>query len=206
MSVAAAISLFIIMLTMAALPSSSVALVVTRSVTHGFTNGIAVAIGIVLGDLIFILLAILGLTALSQVMGAFFMVIKYAAAAYLIWLGLSILRNNASMNLNNARSRPQGGLITSFIAGFFLTLGDIKAIFFYASLFPTLVDMPSLSLADILFISLLTIITVGGVKIAYAFLAGKVVAVSTGLKMEKPARITAGSLMMGAGAYLITKN
>jgi len=48
---------------LAALPSASVALVITRSATLGVANGIAVSAGIVLGDLIFILLAIFGLSA-----------------------------------------------------------------------------------------------------------------------------------------------
>lgn len=206
MSILAILSLFIIMLTMAALPSSSVALVVTRSATHGFANGIAVSAGIVLGDLVFVLLAVLGLTALSQAMGTFFMIIKYIAATYLIWFGINLLRNKASMNLSNNAGKSKDGLLTSFAAGLLLTLGDIKAIFFYASLFPTLVDMSTLGLADVLAIMLLTIVTVGGVKITYAFFANRVVLMSKGLKLEKPARLTAGGVMVGAGAYLLSKN
>jgi len=46
---------------LAAMPSTSVALVVTRSATLGVGNGFSVAAGIVLGDLVFVMLAILGL-------------------------------------------------------------------------------------------------------------------------------------------------
>ena len=53
------ISLFLIMIALAAVPSTSVALVVTRSATLGISNGVAVSLGIVLGDLVFIFLAIL---------------------------------------------------------------------------------------------------------------------------------------------------
>jgi threonine/homoserine/homoserine lactone efflux protein len=77
MSILDSISLFLIMATLAVIPSTSVALVVTRSATLGISNGVAVALGIVLGDLVFIFLAILGLSAVAEATGAFFVVIKY---------------------------------------------------------------------------------------------------------------------------------
>lgn len=64
-----AASLFLVMITLALIPSSSVALGVTRSVTHGVSSGISVSLGIVIGDLIFILLAILGLSVIAETMG-----------------------------------------------------------------------------------------------------------------------------------------
>ncbi|MDJ0620141.1 MAG: LysE family translocator [Calothrix sp. MO_192.B10] len=198
-------ALFVIMVTLAMLPSTSVALVVTRSATLGFLNGAAVSIGIVLGDLIFALLAIFGLTALSGLMGALFLVIKYIAGAYLIWFGVTLLTNRTSTNLHANSSSPSGGLTTSFFAGFFVTLSDVKAILFYGSLFPTFVDMSALSMTDILVITLVILITVGGVKLMYAFGAKKLVSMSKGLKIEKEAKLAAGSLMVGAGTYLIVK-
>jgi threonine/homoserine/homoserine lactone efflux protein len=57
------------MLVLAAIPSASVALVVTRSATLGIKNGISVACGIVLCDLIFVALAILGMGFLAKQWG-----------------------------------------------------------------------------------------------------------------------------------------
>ena len=79
MSIIETISLFGIMAALAAMPSTSVALVVTRSATLGVGNGIAVAMGIVLGDLVFIMLAILGLSVVAEAMGNLFVVIKYGS-------------------------------------------------------------------------------------------------------------------------------
>lgn len=50
MSIVESITLFGIMMALAAVPSTSVALVITRSATLGIRNGLAVAMGIVLGD------------------------------------------------------------------------------------------------------------------------------------------------------------
>jgi threonine/homoserine/homoserine lactone efflux protein len=198
-------ALLTIMVMLAMLPSTSVALVVTRSATLGLAHGAAVSLGIVLGDLIFVLLAIFGLTALSEVMGIFFLVIKYLAGIYLIWFGVTLLTNRVSTNLYAGSRFRRGGLVTSFLAGLFVTLGDLKAIFFYASLFPTFVDLSALSLSDLLVIILVTLITVGGVKLAYAFGAKTLVSLSEGLKLEKEAKLVAGSVMVGTGTYLIVK-
>lgn len=205
MSIIDSISLFAIMVTLAIIPSTSVALVVTRSATLGVGNGIAVALGIVLGDLVFILLAILGLSVIAETMGGFFLVIRCLGGAYLLWLGFTLLTSENKITFSVNHSATHGNLITSFLAGFFLTLGDIKAIFFYVSLFPAFVDLSALNTSDIIIIFVITISTVGLVKIAYAISAKKVVIMSQGLKLETTAKKVAGSFMIGAGSYLIIK-
>ncbi len=202
MSIIDSISLFAIMVTLAIIPSTSVALVVTRSATLGVSNGIAVAIGIVLGDLSLILLVLLGMSVVAETMAGVFLTIKYVGGTYLLWLGFTLLTSENKITFSANHSATHGGLITSFLAGFFLTLGDIKAIFFYVSLFPAFVDLSALNTSDIIIISLIAISTVGLVKIAYAISAKKVVTMSQGLKLEKTAKKVAGSFMIGAGSYL----
>lgn len=197
-------ALFVIMVMLAIIPSTSVALVVTRSATLGFSNGAAVSLGIVLGDLIFALLAILGLATLSEMMGTFFLMIKYAAGMYLIWFGVNLIKNSAKTFSFHCGSHG-GGIFTSFFAGLFVTLGDLKAIFFYASLFPTFLDLSTLELIDVFVILLVTAITVGSVKLGYAFAAKKVMIMGKRLAIEKEAKLTSGTLMVGAGTYLIVK-
>ena len=84
-----------------------------------------------------------------------------------------------------------------------MTLGDIKAIFFYVSLLPAFVNLEALKLTDVLMIMLVTIITVGGVKIFYAFSARKVVSMSKEFKLESKAKKAAGGFMIGAGSFLV---
>ena len=199
------ISLFGIMVALAAMPSTSVALVVTRSATLGAGNGIAVAIGIVLGNLVFIMLAILGLSVVAEAMGNLFLVVKYLGAIYLFWLGLSLLKAQSKTTITVNNSRERGNIVAGFIAGFVLTLGDIKAIIFYVSLFPVFIDLPALQVAEILIIIVVTVASVGGVKIFYALSATKVANFARELRFENAATKTAGGLMVGAGTYLIVK-
>lgn len=192
------------MVVLAAIPSASVALVVTRSATLGIQNGILVACGIVLGDLIFAALSILGMGYLAETMGSFFVILRYVGGAYLIWLGFSLLRSNGKVNLIQSDTSKLS-LLASFASGLLLTLGDIKAILFYASLFPAFIDMSNLRVSNIVAIVVVTIIAVGGVKVFYAYSAQRIAKRFQNQKAQKLTKSTAGCCMVGAGVYIITK-
>ncbi len=192
------------MLGLAAVPSASVALVVTRGAALGVRDGAAVAAGIVFGDLVFVALAILGLHAIAETMGSFFVVVRYAAGAYLIWLGVGLIRSRGRTSLKAAEP-SRSTLFASFASGFVLTLGDVKAILFYASLCPAFVDVTSLGFGDVAVVVLITITAVGGVKLAYAFAARSIVLRLESRKRDKVVLSTAGTVMVGTGAYVITQ-
>lgn len=205
MSIIEIITLFGIMIALAALPNASVALVITRSVTLGVTNGVAVTAGIILGDLVFILLAIFGLSVVVETMGSLFMIVKYLGATYLLWLGYALITAKSTTTITVDETIKKQNLITSFIAGFILTLGDIKAIILYASLLPVFINLSTLQSSDVLIIIFVMVVSLGSVKILYAFSAVKMVTFATGKKLDNVARKTAGGFMLGVGGYLIVK-
>ena len=204
MNIVESLTLFGLMVAMAVIPSASVALVVTRSVTLGVVNGLAVSAGIVLGDLVFIIFAIFGLSVIAETMGSLFMVVKIFGGLYLLWLGFSLLtvKNSAIITKKSVSKRS---LVASFLAGFLLTLGDIKAIIFYASLLPIFIDLSVIETPDIFSIVFITIFSVGSVKAIYAIFANKVAAYAKNTTIEVVAKKTAGGIMVGAGGYLIVK-
>lgn len=196
------VTLFTLMAALALVPSTSVVLVISRSATAGFANGAAVTGGIVLGDLILVGLAILGMTALSAALGGLFLVLKYAAGLYLIWFGITVLKSGTAQ-LTAVSSHPASTLPTSFLAGLLITLGDVKALFFYASLFPAFVEPASLQAVDIAIVCALTVITVGGIKLGYACVAKHLVSRTRDLKLGRALKVTGGGLMIAAGARLM---
>lgn len=205
-----ALALFATMGLLAALPSSSVALVVARSATLGTHNGLATAAGVVSGDLIFMTLALLGLSALAEQLGTVFVVVKYAAAAFLIWFGICLIWNRnqqqswSQTKLQNANR--EATLAASFSFGLLLTLGDLKAIFFYASLLPIFVDFTAVTPVDIAIIAAITIVAVGGVKATYAFAAGKLAGLEGAGTYQRELKVVSGSVMTGLGAYLMLRD
>jgi len=205
MTLAESIMLFGIMISLAALPSSSVALVVARAATLGPGNGIAVGIGIVFGDLLFVALAIAGLSVAAETLGSFFVVVKFIGGLYLIWFGTKLLTSgSATLQVPSNANQPRS-LAASLVAGFALTLGDIKAILFYASLFPVFIDLAAIGPREISVIVAITIISVGGVKVVYALLGAKVASIASRHKFTGMYQKTIGGVMIGTGGYLVFK-
>ncbi len=196
------VALFTTMLVLAAIPSISVLAVTARSASSGFVHGVFTTIGIVLGDIIFILIAIFGLSILAESMGSFFVLIKYLGGTYLIWLGISLWR---SKPLNTeTESATETSLLSSFLTGLFITLGDQKAILFYLGFFPAFLDLSTLSFADTSIIIMIAIMTVGGVKLCYAFMASRSKLFISPIA-KKRIDIIAGGVMIVIGMVLMIK-
>lgn len=193
-----------VMLLLASIPSGSVGFVVVSSATRGVPSGVAASLGIVAGDLIFVTLALLGMTALAESMGSLFAILRYLGGAYLIYLGIGLIRS-AGKAPPMVRSTSGLRLFGTFNAALLLTLGDLKAILFYASLFPVFINVAELTLAGVLMIVLLTAISVGGVKIAYALLANRIATRFTNPSLQKGTRVASGAAMITAGSVVIAK-
>ncbi|OKH36599.1 hypothetical protein NIES2119_16345 [[Phormidium ambiguum] IAM M-71] len=203
MTLSSIVALFSAMVVLAAIPSVSVLAVSTRAATSGFIHGVFTTIGIVLGDIIFIAIAIWGLSFLAETMGNFFVLIKYLGGAYLIFLGISLCRSK-SRSLATEEV-VQSSLLSSFLTGLFITLGDQKATLFYLGFFPAFVDLSQVSWWDAGMIIAIATVAVGGVKLGYAFLANKA-RLMISSNVTKGLNIAAGCVMIAVGVFLIIKN
>lgn len=194
-------ALFGTMVVLAFIPSFSVLAVSARSVTCGFTHGAFTAIGIVVGDIIFILLAIYGLSILAETMGSFFILVKYLGGMYLIWLGSTLwLSKSDSIEVEGT---IESSLLLSFLSGLFITLSDLKAILFYLGFFPAFMDLSAITIIDTSIIIVVAAIAVGGPKLCYAFLADRTSLIFKSTRAKKVINITAGSVLIGVGAFLV---
>ncbi|MDH3691242.1 MAG: LysE family translocator [Gammaproteobacteria bacterium] len=195
-------ALFGAMVVLAFIPSVSVLTVSARSAASGFIHGVFTTVGIVVGDIIFILIAIFGLSVLAETMGGLFVLVKYLGGAYLIWLGIALWRSKSKAV--EAEGIKESSLLSSFVTGLFITLGDQKAILFYLGFFPAFIDLSTISYFDTSIIIVIAIVAVGGVKLCYAFMADRA-SLLISSKAYQGINITAGSVMIGVGVFLITK-
>lgn len=191
-----------VMMVLAALPSTSVALVVVRSARLGVAHGLWVAAGIVMADLLFAALALWGMAELAQQLGSLFALVRIAAGLWLVWFGITLIRNRDTALKTGAISGSSKTV--SFLAGLAVTLGDIKAIVFYASLFPLFVNMHAPDVAHLVAVLLITVFSVGCVKAVYACLAQRISRRSNP-RLQQPLSIAAGCTLVGAGAWLVTR-
>lgn len=201
MTFSSILALLGVMIVLAAVPGASVMAVVSRSLASGFSHGLVTVAGIVVADLVFILIAVIGLTVIAEAMGDLFVLVKYMAAAYLIWFGVGLWRSKSETEQIEGIKEPSWW--SNFLCGLFITLGDQKAIIFYLGLFPAFVDLSSVSMAEIGIIMLVATLAVGGVKLIYAYLADRARLIFNNSRAKKAINITAGSLMMVTGIYLV---
>jgi threonine/homoserine/homoserine lactone efflux protein len=202
MTLSSIVALFSAMVVLAAIPSISVLTVSTRAASAGLIHGIFTAIGIVVGDIIFILIAIWGLSFLAETMGNLFVLIKYLGGVYLILLGIRLCRSRSKNPETEAV--VQSSWLSSFLAGLSITLADQKAALFYLGFFPAFLDISQLSYWDTGMIIAITIVAVGGVKVGYAFMADRARLLMS-YQIRNGINIAAGCIMIAVGVFLIVK-
>jgi threonine/homoserine/homoserine lactone efflux protein len=120
-------------LVLAVTPGPAVLYIVARSLAQGRRCGLASVAGVALGNLGNAAGAALGLGALFALSSAAFTVVKWAGAAYLVWLGVQALRQRAG-----APSMPTaaGSLRRVFRDGFLVALLNPKTALFFAAFLP----------------------------------------------------------------------
>jgi threonine/homoserine/homoserine lactone efflux protein len=203
MTLVSASALFAAMLVLAAVPSTSVLAVSARSAAGGFGHGASAAAGIVVGDLLFVLLAVFGLALLVETMGSAFSLVKYLGAAWLIALGIAQWRSRGRSR-QTVDEGAASSLLSSFMAGLLITLADQKAVLFYLGFLPAFVDLAALSAGDVAAIALITVLAVGGVKLAYAYVAGRARALLGGGVADALSAVAAGVMIAAGVALLVT--
>ncbi len=189
------------MIILALLPSPSVFAVVARSIASGFSHGLMTVIGIVVGDFVFIILAIYGLSALAETMDSLFVLVKYLGSFYLIWLGIELARSQSKTV--KVEGIKESSWLSNFLTGLSITLADQKAIIFYLSFFPAFLDLSSVSVVDTGIIMAIAALAVGGVKLGYAYMADQARFLFQSSQAKRAMNMTAGSVMIGTGIFLM---
>src|SRR5580704_15838872 len=119
-------------------PGPAVLYIVSRSIGHGRPAGLVSAMGIATGTLFHVAAATLGLSALLASSAMAFQFVKYVGAAYLIFLGIRVLRGGDSGILEAASGQPR--LRRIFGHGVLVNLLNPKTALFFLAFLPQFVD------------------------------------------------------------------
>jgi threonine/homoserine/homoserine lactone efflux protein len=189
-----------------AIPGPGIFAVVSCAIGRGFREALALICGMVIGDLIYFTLAVLGLAALAHTMGDFFIGVKLAGAGYLIWLGVKLWRASPpSLPAANGEPAPRRGFQRSLLGGLMVTIGNPKAIGFYAGLLPTFINLGQLTVSEAVTMGAMVVALVGGIPAAYAYAAASSRKFFTRPSRMKLLQRTAGTMMIGAGVTVAVK-
>jgi leucine efflux protein len=188
-----------------AIPGPGTFAVLTSTAKGGIKGGYASIIGLALGDWVFMLAAMLGLGAVLTSMPTLFKSIQYLGAAYLIWVGIQLLRVKSEgdgvstlLPMDNGRFLRQS---------FLITLINPKAIVFYMAFFPLFIT-PAIHQGAVTFAAMgLTITALTVFYCSLLIFIGN--AVATKLKRHRRARQAAhkvaGVGMIGFGVKMATQ-
>ncbi|MBD2760851.1 LysE family translocator [Yimella sp. cx-573] len=123
-----------------AIPGPAVILVLKSAMLRGRGSAIVTALGVLTADLIWATASIVGLTALLVSSQLAFDTIRVAGAAYLIYLGVKLLRTRGfdlQSPEGDTSQRPEVTARRAFREGFLNDLSNPKAVLVYASVIPS---------------------------------------------------------------------
>jgi threonine/homoserine/homoserine lactone efflux protein len=152
-------------------PGPVVLYTVARSLEQGWRAGLLSTVGVELGDFAHVVAATLGLSALLASSATAFAIVKYAGAAYLVYLGVrAIMDRSTELGLESARPMP---LRRVFSQGFVVAVLNPKTSLFFLAFLPQFVDETRGSVSSQIMLLGVIFVALGVVTNAmYALLAG----------------------------------
>jgi threonine/homoserine/homoserine lactone efflux protein len=188
----------------AAIPGPGVTALVARALGSGFSSAFAMSLGIIMGDLFYLTAVVLGLAFIAQTFGMVFLAVKWLGIAYLGWLAWKFWSTGITPEAIEAK-KAKGGLMSSFLGGLALTIGNPKTMIFYVAITPTIIDLAAITMTDYLVLALVSILVLMIVLVPYLALAAKargLLKSPNGLKLLSRG---AATFMAGAAAAIAAR-
>ena len=187
-------ALFILFLT----PGPVWVALIARAMSGGFHAAWPLALGVVVGDILWPLIAVLGVTWLVSVFADFMAVLRWVACATFLVMGFFLIRHrDQTIASDNRLTRP--GMWAGFLAGVAVILGNPKAVLFYMGVLPGFFDLTRLTWPDIALICFLSMIVPLVGNLILSKFIDRARRVLTSPKALRRMNVTAGILLIGVG-------
>jgi threonine/homoserine/homoserine lactone efflux protein len=191
------------MIILAATPGPGVFASMAKAIAEGFKASLFLIGGLVTGDIIFLLFALFGLSAIANVAGKLFLAIKIVGGLYLMYLGIRILKSNLSQIC--IQSKQDTNRLQTFTSGFLVTMGNPKPILFYASVLPAIINFQEVKPFDVLVMVILIALVSFTVLGMYSYIASLSNKMNVNSRWNKRIHQIAGLVMITVGLFVILK-
>jgi threonine/homoserine/homoserine lactone efflux protein len=185
-------------------PGPGVAAVVARALGRGVSGAPAFIAGFLVGDLIWFTLAATGLAVLAQTAYTMFLLVRYAGAAYLLYLAWRLWVSPARA-LDAAGAERRERPLQLFMGSLALTLGNPKTMVFFLAVLPTVVELKHLTVAGFLEIALVIVTVLPAVLGAYVIFAARARARLSRPEAVRWVQRSTGVVMAGAAVAVATR-
>ncbi|MGX9966503.1 LysE family translocator [Roseomonas sp. F4] len=184
------------------LPGPSVTALIARVLAQGMAGAPAFVAGVVTAALLWFTLAATGLALLAASLGGVFEVLRYAGAAYLLYLAWKLWRAPIRPFAAPPMAADAGRM---FLAGLAVNLGNPKAMMFFFALLPTVVDLGGLTLLGFFELALVTACICAGVLMGYALAAARARRLFTSPRALRLMNRGGGVVMAGTAVTIVAR-
>jgi threonine/homoserine/homoserine lactone efflux protein len=185
-----------------ATPGPGLAALVARVIAYGLTGVGPFIAGYVVGDMIWLVVAGTGLAALANAFAGAFMGVKYAGAAYLLYLAW----RTATAPAAHGETPPAASRgLRAFFGSLSLTLGNPKVMVFFLSIMPLVVDVKSLTPLGLLELMAVCVPVIASTLAAYALAANRARALFRSARAMRLVHRAAGGVMAGVAVAVATR-
>jgi threonine/homoserine/homoserine lactone efflux protein len=156
--------------------------------------------GIVLGDLLFSMIAMLGLAGLAAAYAPLFATLKIAGGGYLVWLGAQSLRRSGRPGLKLEYDERGWQPVAS---GLMLTASNPKDLLFFVGFLPAFVNLKTPHWSEMIAASCVIVVAFLMTLSLYALAASRAREAFRNEKSIRALHAVAGLLMIGAGLFVV---
>jgi homoserine/homoserine lactone efflux protein len=183
-------------------PGPAVLFVLSQGLREGATKSVWASLGILSANVMYFVLSATSLGALIIASYDLFFLIKWAGAAYLVYLGVQCFFSKSPIlklpEVNSGSTRS----FRIWRDGFLLQGANPKALLFFSAILPQFLD-PNQSIAwQVFILGVSSIVVEFFILLAYGQLAGRTISLAKNPRFEKISNRIAGGLLIGAGLGL----
>lgn len=183
---------------LAIVPGPTVTVILANSLARGTKAGLAIILGTQIGMVTMVLVVALGLQAVVAFMGFAFDWIKLAGAAYLVWLGIGMLRSRGRLGQAAADTRPLGRLA---LDGFLVLWSNPKVLVFLGAFLPQFINETAPTFWQVVILGLVFAAIAGATDLVYAVVAGRARGFLSETRVRLLNRIS-GVVLIAGGVWL----
>src|SRR5579863_7391956 len=186
---------------LALLPGPVVTLMIANGLRYGTRAALTNLLGVQTGLMIVIGIVAVGLTSLMATMGYWFDWVRFAGAAYLVWLGIRLIRfpvEGVRLDTDAPPAPPRGGF---FLQGLVVLLSNPKVLVFFGAFIPQFMDMNRDHYSQVALLGVTFMVIAGITDALYALLSGRARSIFSARRTRLLSRVS-GGFMIGGGIWL----
>lgn len=182
-------------------PGPVMVAMMARAMSGGFRAAWPLALGVSIGDLLWPLVAALGITWILAVFDVFMVVLRAVACLVFLVMGFLLIRHrDAAPDRDSRLTRP--GMWAGFIAGVIAILGNPKAVLFYVGVLPGFFDLRNVTWQDLAAIVAISVVVPLIGNLTLAAFVGHIRSLLTNPRTLRRINVVSGSLLICVGLLI----